>query len=331
MKIKRIAYYTPQIDVRGTCTALYDYAVSMREFYGIDAVVITKDYGEPGHDRIAIQKYSTAFNILRYKPSGVENDVKSIDELIEYSKSDMLYCIKYGTNDGIVSKSCPTAVHCVFDLSQPHGTIYAAVASTLARKYGKKEFVPHMIRLRPSRSEETLRHALQIPEDAVVIGRYGGMDTFNLAFAQTVISSVVRQYKNTYFLFANTPQFDTHPQLKFMGQLISDEEKSRFIKTCDAHLEAGTLGHSFGLAIGEFSAHNKPAIVYDCPQLWNRSHLEILGEKCLKFRDMIELHTIITTFDKGKFRNSNWNCYEEYSPEIVAAQFYDVFVKPCSD
>ena len=44
-----------------------------------------------------------------------------------------------------------TCVHCVFDLSEPHGDIYAAVSETLAKKYNKTVFVPHMSIFQPNK------------------------------------------------------------------------------------------------------------------------------------------------------------------------------------
>lgn len=333
MKIRRIAYHTPQIDVRGTCTALFDYAVIMREIYGIDAVIITRDYETcTDHDSIAIQKFSSVFNILRYQSSTLDNItdiVNRIDFLIQYSCSDMLYCIKYGTDDGIVSKIVPTSVHCVFDLSQPHGTVYAAVSKTLAEKYSYRSYVPHMVRIKSSNIIDNLRHKLDIPSNAIVIGRYGGMDTFDLKFVHDVIRAIVRSRNNIYFLFCNTPMIDSHPQIIYVDKITQDFQKSMFIQTCDAYIEGGSLGHTFGLAIAEFSVHNKPVIAYNSPSIWNRAHLDILGDRCLIYHHPSDLYNILQNFDADTYIDRDNNCYRDYCPGVVAKKFYDVFVLPC--
>lgn len=318
MKIKRIAYHTPQIDVRGSCTALYDYAVNMRKFYGIEGVIITTN--TPKHDEIALYKFMNAFRICFY------TDTSEIDQIITNEKCDYLYCIKYGTDDGITSKIVPTGIHCVFDLSQPHGNVYVAVSSTLANKYGKPgHYVPHMIGLKPSITKENMRDQLGIPNNAIVFGRHGGTDTFNLQFVCTMISKIVEERDDIYFVFVNTPVFVEHPQVIFLDKFINNDIKNKFIHTCDAYIEAGTLGHTFGMSIAEFTVNGKPIIAYDSAALWNRAHLEILGNDVIIFRNAEEFYNILTTFVPYTVTSNPFN---DYLPRNVSKQFYDTFIKP---
>lgn len=319
MKIKKIAYHTPQIDVRGSCTALYDYAVYNRKYYGISGIVITPNANT--HDDIALQKFSKSFQIQYY------TNINEIDEIIHRNNCNYLYCIKYGTDDGLYSNIVPTGVHCVFDLSQPHGDIYVAVSSTLAAKYGKYgQFVPHMVSLKPSTTQENMRERLGIPKDAIVFGRHGGMDTFNLPFVHHSIQTIIRESENIYFVFVNTPVFVQHPQVIFIDKIIDDDVKNKFIHTCDAYIEAGTLGHTFGLSIAEFVINKKPVIIYDSEELWNRAHIDILGDTSIIFHDEQEFYNIITSFQPHELIV---NPYKDYLPKIVTDQFYNTFIKPC--
>jgi hypothetical protein len=366
MKIRKIAYYTPQLDVRGSCTALYDYAYYMRSLYGIQAVIVTLTSGN--HDDLAIVKFANEFEVYF-------TDKDNLDPVITATQSDFLYIIKYGRNDGIASKIVPTGVHCVFDLSEPHGDVYVAVSRTLAMKYAglgdavPRGYVEHMISLQPNPGLGDMRHKLGIPLDAIVIGRHGGTDTFDLEFAHRVIRDVVsKSSRPLYFVLVNTPvcyehlescsfraadsgskaaldpskagekllsmntaepckstAIDVHPNIIHLDKIIDNDDKIRFINTCNAHIEAGTLGHTFGLSIGEFVVCGKPVIAYNSPTLWNRAHLDILGYTAMLYRDEGELRSILESFVPYTLTT---NPYDAYTPQKICEQFYDVFVRP---
>lgn len=150
----------------------------------------------------------------------------------------------------------------MFDLSEPHGDVYAAVSNTLAKKFGQKTFVPHMIGLNASRTYENLRKTFNIPKNAIVFGRYGH-DTFDLDITKQAIKKVVNVKPNVHFIFVNTPRFYNHPHIHHIEKIIDLDEKNRFIMSCDAMIHGQSLGETFGIAIGEFSVNNKPIIAYN--------------------------------------------------------------------
>jgi len=291
--------------------------ITTKRLLGNKSVIIAPKNSLNDNDELALIKFSKRFEILFYE------DMEDMERHI--SDCDILYCIKYGTYDGIKSDNIKTVIHCVFDQTEPHGDVYAAVSKTLANKFGKELFVPHMIGLEPSISKNNLRQYLGIPEDAIVFGRHGGQDTFNLEFSKSVIRIIVREFPNIYFVFVNTPEFDKHPQIFFLSKIAEDEEKNRFISTCDAHLECGSLGHTFGLSMGEFSVNNKPIIAYSGP-IWNRAHIDILKDRALYYKDDNEFYSILTTFNPKEWENRDNNCYKEYSPEKVMKIFKEVFI-----
>jgi hypothetical protein len=297
----KIAFLTPQIDARGSCVALYDYAKYNVELLGNESLIVVQRSGMHYYDTL-----------------------EDLEEFLLENNTDILYCIKHGQKDGILLEKIPTVIHCVFDMSSPHGKVQAAVSETLAKKYGQTVFVPHMVALQPSRTKENLRKSLEIPENAIVFGRYGGEDTFNLEFVRNTIRKIVEERGDIYFLFMNTPVFVNHSRVIFLDSLTDEEEKNRFICTCDAHIEAGSLGHTFGLAIAEFSVNNKPIIAYT-GQLWNRAHLDILGEEVMGYENETEFYNILNTFDP---KGGGKNCYLEYTPEKVMRKFKEVFIDP---
>jgi hypothetical protein len=312
----KIIFHTVQIDVRGTCTAIYDYAHYNEILLGNKSVILTSKNNK-NNDIIAVEKFEKRFKVLYY------DKVEDIEEIVK--DYDIIYNIKYGTNDNFLFKNIKNIVHSVFDMSEEHGDIFAGVSEALVIKFGKNLFVPHMIGLRPSETKENLREKLNIPKKAIVFGRHGGADTFDISFAKTTISKIVRDFPTIYFIFVNTPCFDVHPQIIYLDKIIDDEDKNMFINTCDACIHAQTLGETFGLSIGEFSVNNKPIFTYG-GYCWNNSHKLILKDKAIYYHNNKELYFKIVTFDKDKYENMDLNCYKEYSPENVMQKFKEVFI-----
>lgn len=317
----KIAFHMDQICVRGTSVATYDYMKYNEELLYNQSILVLPESAKTRNDPLGIKRFSV-FPIHYYA------DMNDLDRLLTNLDCKLLYCIKYGKNDGVCSKRVKTVVHCVFDMSEPHGDVYAGVSHALRNKFNSNfPFVPHMIGMKAGNPEVNLREELKIPKDAVVFGRYGGMDTFNIPFCWEAIYEIVHTRKDIFFLFINTPQYIKHDQIFYLGKIVTEEEKNKFINTCDAHLECGTLGHSFGCAIGEFSVNNKPIIAYKpVPNtLWNTSHLEILGDRGLYFKNKDEFKKMLLEFKPDS--SKDWNCYRDYSPEKVMAIFENVFIK----
>src|SRR5690606_1716942 len=101
------------------------------------------------------------------------------------------------------------------------------------------------------------------PNNAIVFGRHGGIDTFNLQFCKSLISQIVREYPLIYFVFLNALAWDSHPNIIILPPTTDLDEKRKFICTCDAMIVPETLGHTFGMSVAEFSIHNKPVLCYN--------------------------------------------------------------------
>jgi hypothetical protein len=313
----KIAFQTHQLDVRGTCIAIYDYAHNNEELLKNESIILIRE-GET-NDQTAVEKFTKRFTILSYKK------LEDLEDILVKNNCDIIYTIKYGKNDEYVVKSIPHVIHCVFEMNNTHGTVYAGVSEQIAKKFNKKLFVPHMIGMRKY-DGEGFRKKFNIPESATVFARYGGMDTFNVKFIVDVVNDILKNREDIYFLFMNTPIFINHPRVIFLDKSSDIETKSKFIATSDAMIVPESLGHSFGLACGEFSVNNKPIIVYN-GTVWNDSHLKILGDKAITFSTAEKLYNILDTFNKDDFKNKDLNCYKEYSPEKVMKKFEEVFIK----
>jgi hypothetical protein len=265
---KIIAFHSDKICLRGSSVSLYDYAYYNEKILKGKSIIITSN---SGHDEIALNKFAKQFPIIFYDKK------EEIEELVK--DYDIFYTIKYGKNDSFLPKNIKCCVHCVFDLSEPHGDVYAAVSNTLAQKFNRELYVPHMIGLKPSKNKENLRKTLNIPNDAVVFGRHGGRDTFDLNFVKKAIINVTNFKSNIHFIFVNTPCFYQHERIHHIDKIVDLDEKNRFICSCDAMIHAQSLGETFGIAIGEFSVNNKPIITYK-GKVWNDNYKNILTLLC---------------------------------------------------
>ena len=314
----KIAFHTPQLDCRGTCVALYDYADYNEKILFNKSLIVVPKSAE--NEFSAFNKFNNRFKVFFYE------NIEDLETYLINENYNILYCIKYGKNDNIFSKKIKTVIHCVFDLSEPHGDVYASVSENLAKKYKTDLFVPHMISIMPENNQNNMKNILNIPENGIVFGRHGGMDTFNINFCIEIIKKIVREKNDIYFLFMNTPIFDNHKNIIFLDKNADIEYKKLFISTCDAYIECGTLGHTFGLSIAEFSINNKPIIAYN-GNVWNSAHLDILGDKGIYYKNEYEFYNILKDFDPKDYKNKDLNCYKEYSPEKVMQKFEEVFIK----
>ncbi len=316
----KIAFYSPILCIRGTSVAIFDYAHYNEKLLNNKSIIITDSRRLLESDPLGIVHFARRF------PIRTHSTIEELEQILEEEKCDILYVIKFGTNDGILSKKIKTVVHCVFDMTEPHGDVYSAVSLTLAKKFGQNLFVPHMISLKADFSTNW-RAELGIPKNAIVFGRYGGTDTFSLKFSWDVIHEVLCQREDIWFLFINT-HIILHPRVICLPKITENKDKSKFIATCDAAIEAGTMGHTFGLFLAEFSVHNKPLIVYkpDPLSLWNTAHLEIIGDKGIYFKDKAEFKNVLLTFNPSDYKDKDLNLYREYTPENVMDKFKKVFI-----
>lgn len=313
---KIIGFQSPDLDVRGTTTALLDYAKYNESILGNKSIVFLNAAG-----KIDDSVYDYLYRTFKFY---FFNGKEHLEELLQKNKVDVLYTIKFGkSHNSFTSDKVKTVVHCVFDMSDPHGDVYAGVSQALAKRFGKKTFVPHMIGLKPVSKHINFRNEFGIPQDHVVIGRYGGLDTFNLSFVYDVIREVCIRRSDIWFLLNNVEQRFKHPRVIYIDQFYGDMLKSKFINTCDAYLEAGNLGHSFGLAIGEFSVHNKPIIAYNL-QVLNTAHFDILKDNALYYKTPVELKNLLLEFKRAD--DKDWNNYREYEPDKVMKIFEEVFL-----
>ena len=214
--------------------------------------------------------------------------------ILQEERTDFFYCIKNGFNDGVFSRRIPTGIHAIFRESEFHGNIYAYVSPWLSdvMSYGKVPWVPHMVRLADEAG--CLRTEVGIPKDAVVFGRHGGDDSFDIPWVQRLVVETAKERSDIWFLFLNTrifPGAEGVPNIRFLPATTDPLQKRRFLNTCDAVLHGRMRGETFGLSCLEFAMLGKPVLTYGgSPEV---AHLEILGDSAVRYESGKELKELL--------------------------------------
>jgi len=312
----RIGFDARAINERGMSVALYDYAIGVQEILGHEAFVY---YLESSSDPSVVEKFRKSLRVVPIAPGMNERKVSEGDEL------DFCYFIRDGRERPLNISANRNGVHAVFRHFEPHGDVYAYVSDWLAEWMtgGRAPAVPHIVDL--PEPAGTLRSDLGIPADAFVVGRYGGFDQFNVPFAQYAVGSALERRSDLHFLFVNTEKFIDHPRARFLPPIVAPEEKTRFIASCDAGLNAKKIGESFGLAIAEFLYFGKPVFSWAGGMDQNHVHMTPKSEWLYRTRgDLLRLLTgyVPDLKDMDLARAS----VAPYRPEAVMKRFDEAFL-----
>lgn len=320
----KIAFWDNSLCERGTTISLYDYAYYNKHLL-LNESIILYNLNRIDNNNEVIEKFKKEFEVIGL------NDFSDVDNILKYNNCDILYIIKAGNNEGHLSKVIKNVVHCVFNCNEPHGSVYAAI-SPYVKGYKKKvPVVPHMINL--PNHDRNMREELNIPKDAIVYGRHGGYEQFDINYVHKIVYDVAKNHENIYFLFVNTKVFcKSLPNIIHIDKIIDLDKKVEFINTCDAMLWARNDGETFGLSIAEFSSKNKPVIATPNLKLnpkVDKAHMHFLGNKGIWYNET-NLYNILTTFitsnNINDIRSKDWNAFKDYSPEKVIKIFEKVFI-----
>jgi len=317
-----VGFLTNKLTLRGTEVALYDYADYNEKLLGNKSIILTRDYysiqDEMDVDALAYRKFLSRFNVVYYKTQ------EDIDRIVQQYHISHLFIEKAGYWDELSSKYCKNIIHCVFSTEQPHGDVYTPLGETINQNF-KTRFpvTPYMVTLPDI--DEDLRYILQIPQHAIVFGRYGGKESFDIPFVHDIVQNILNTREDVYFLFLNTNSFYNHPRIIYLPGTEDMIFKRKFINTCDALIHARYRGETFGLTCGEFSICKKPVITWGGSN--EREHLIILGEKAVVYHNSSDLYSILYSFTRNLY-NVNQNGYQKYTPEYVMNVFKENCLKP---
>lgn len=308
--MKKIAFHSNQLGIRGTEVAMYQYAKYNEEILGNKSVIVSF----PNRDHGAIEKFRDRFEVVLMEWWEYET-------YLTQNNFDYLYLIKMGTNDGYCIQTIPCLIHAVFRFNDPHGHKYFYVSDWLAKDQGydpETYSLPHICEKLPE-AEYNFREKHNIPENARVFGCYGGSTEFNIESTKRAIRKVVEEHDDIYFIFMNIQEFADHPQIKFYPGNYDLKEKSAFVNACDAMIHARSGGETFGLAVSEFALSNKPVITYELSG--ERSHLDILGERAILYKGYEDLLDIFVNFPLY-IKYTDYDLpYKQFSPELIMKKF----------
>lgn len=326
---KNIAFFIRHFDERGTGVAIYDYAHYNETLLNNKSFIIhfsLKAQKKYGFDNVkhSFEKFKSRFELIEI------DDISDIKQVIEQWGISFFYTLTHGGkdiyqfNNKEIWGSCKTIKHCVFSTTHKESDNYISIGNYLNDKNNTTlPVIPHIINMPDV--DEDFRNELNISKDAIVLGRYGGFEKFDLKITHDAIRDFLNNNSNVYFLFMNTKEFYNHPNIIYLDKNINTLYKSKFINTCNAMIHARSDGETFGLSIGEFSSKNKPIITCNCGDL---EHIKILGDKAIIYKDYFELLDIFNNISELVNQNKDWNCYKNFSPKIVMDLFNkNIFTK----
>jgi glycosyltransferase involved in cell wall biosynthesis len=315
----KIAFHDNSLSLRGTTVAIYDWAFWLREYLELEPIIMY-DTQHPANNNGVVNKFQKQFPVFGY------SNVSQIDEILEKNECDFFFMEKSGKPDGVISTVCKNLVNAisVCDESHIHGDVFAMGSKWLSKITNYKiPYVPYIVHLPDE--QENMRNELGIPEDALVLGRNGGWETFDLSFVKETIIEIINQRSDLWFVFQFTEPFYKHERIIYLEGTPDLNQKVKFINTCDAMIHARYIGESFGLSCAEFSIRNKPIITYyNSPE---RNHIDILGERGIYYENKNDIFHILKNLDKNQINQLEWNCYQDYSPENVVQKFKEVYLK----
>lgn len=324
--MKTIAFYGRHLGLRGTEVSMYDYANYNEKLLNNKSIIIYP-HDSPHNDETVIEKFKNRFDkIFTISISDETKVIEQIDEILLKNDCTHFYTQKMGFNDGIVTKVCKSLILCCSSSVNPwkekHGDRYAFISDWLSKHCSNYEFpvVPCIVDL--PNYDDNLRNELNIPKNAIVFARNGGMDSWDIPWVNDAVIECLKQNELIYFLFQNTPNFYSHPRIIHVPPSADLKFKTKFINTSDALLHARNVGETFGLTCAEFSIKNKRVITYGGSL--ERNHIDILGEKGLYYNNSNELLNILLNFKNES--SKDWNCYRNFSPEKVMKIFDEVFL-----
>jgi len=314
----KIAFHDNALSLRGTTVAIYDWAYWTRHYLGVDPIIMYNSKNQ-FNDVGVIEKFSKEFPVFSY------DDKSEIDTILSKNNCDAFLMEKGGKPDGIISTVAKNLVNAISicSVSDIHGDVYAMGSKWLSKITDYQiPYVPYMVHL--PNVEGDMREELSISKDALVFGRNGGWETFDLPFVKKAIEQVLSERSDIWFVFQFTQPFVEHERVIHLPGSSDMNTKVKFINTCDVMLHARQVGESFGLSCAEFSIRNKPIITYlNSPE---RNHIDTLGEKGIYFETESDILHILRNLDKEEINSLEWNCYQDYTPEKVSQKFKEVYL-----
>jgi len=360
--MSRLAFHLDAFTVRGVERAVYDYANGWERhktgkstpsplsyiIYPSGVSFHIDEAGHLDHDENIFRQYYTRFQ-------GRVHGYTTMDDLESFLKNNQiehLYLLTTASVLPFFPHSIKLLVHGVFDLpSNIHlpelnvckkAVISESVRSVISVPCNLNEvsIIPHMIMPFPEIdpiSITSFRQSLNIPSDRIIIGRYGGWNTFDIPFVPTTIRSWLDDHPSSKltFVFMNTKpmkEFEPYVHTNTVLYLPSTFDltfKARYVHMCDLMLHARRDGESFGLAICEFASLNKPILTYrgrPFVDIYFAHHETVLGEQGWYYDSPEDLYMWLSYIDmQPRIPAVSYPNLREYDEQSVMTTFVDGF------
>jgi glycosyltransferase involved in cell wall biosynthesis len=330
--MKNILFLEEKFSMQGSTRAIIDYAHYNEKILGNKTYLAfgkkenNYPWEEPYYKNIlenTFESLKNRFELLYYK------NYEELEDFIQNKNINGMYHIKSGEPIGFYSKKTNNLIHSVFPqpIQNVHGQRFAFVSKWLsdACSNGTIPYVPHMInvpKIDQKKSRLNIRQKLNIPENCFVYGRIGGYNDFDLPFVYSAISKALDLRKDLYFLFICTKPFYKHDRIIYLDPIHDLKLKYEHISACDAMVHARNHGETFGLAIAEFCALNKPILTWKYG--YGKGYIEILKNDGIYYDNEQDLLNLFLNFKPDE--NKDYNSYRDFSPENVMKKFNDVFL-----
>lgn len=313
----QVLFHSNQLDARGTTDQLYKYAHYCEAILGHQSYIAAPASSDLFSSPLFQERFKD--RVLLY------TSISQLETYVEALGIDVVYFIRYGTKEPLLDVKAKQVVHAVFNTPYEqncYGDRYAYVSEWLSEVNDGAPFVPHIVEL--PEVGENYREVLGIPEDAIVIARHGGADTFDIKYAQQSVALIARNVPEMYFLFLNTHSFcPPLPNILHLAPTHDKEVIKSFLNTADVYLHGRERGESFGIAIAEALACNLPVVTSISGE--DRNHIKMLGDKGFYYSSGPELEYMLLNFKKEE---KNYKALvEQFSAKTVMEKFNDVFLK----
>lgn len=330
--MKNILFLEENFSPQGSTRAMLDYALfnekilNNKSFIAYKNLLSRDPWNQPYYKSFldkTISSLKTRFKTIQY-----QND-NELEEFITSNSIISVYTIKSGEPTGFMSRNAKMLIHSVFPQppSNIHGDRFAFVSKWLSDTFsqGKVPYVPHIVNV-PSidnNARQDMRQKLKIPDNAFVYGRIGGYHDFDLPFVYSAISQALNKRNDLYFLMICTKPFIQHERVIYVEPILDLKEKYRYIAATDAMIHARQAGETFGLAIAEFCALNKPIVTWKHGS--GKGYIDILKNYAIYYEDEKSLIDVFMNFKPNK--DIDYNAYRFYSAENVMPKFNSVFLE----
>lgn len=314
----KIVFHDNQLGERGTSVSLYDYAYYGRKYFNIEPIIVFNKFAEY-NNVFVIEKFKREFEVIPYE------NFSDVESIINNKSAEYFYAIKEGKVDDIIVSNAINLIHSVYscDPSHIHGDRYATVSEWQSSVHNNViPYVPHMLNLPDT--DGNLREHLGIPNDAIVFGRYGGLDTFDVPFINESIAEILEEKKDFWFILMNTPKIINHERCLYFDANVDLEYKSKFINTCDAMIHGGFRGETFGISVLEFATKNKQIITFD-NYVGGRNHHLYLKDNYHLYSNKENLKDIFENITKDNPFDTRY-LISKFSSANVMKKFKEVFL-----